>query len=153
MPGGEPPIATHIWRVERCQSSLGYGLPAVHFHDLRHTGNNLTEDLHVPARDAQAILGHSRVSTTLEIYTNVDEQARRDALNRLHGLLDEARADRCYRRWLLRLRRVQGGLSLRKLRILGLDHLTQPRWPPAAPLPARRNSPTRFRRLIGDKSP
>jgi hypothetical protein len=47
------------------------------------------KDLHVPARDAQAILGHTRVSTTLEIYTNVDEQARREALTRLHGLLDE----------------------------------------------------------------
>jgi site-specific recombinase XerD len=45
--------------------------------------------LHVPARDAQAILGHSRISTTLEIYTNVDESARRDALTRLHGPLDE----------------------------------------------------------------
>jgi integrase len=42
-----------------------------------------------PPRDAQVILGHSRISTTLEIYTNVDEPARRDALTRLHGLLDE----------------------------------------------------------------
>jgi hypothetical protein len=32
------------------------------------------------------------MSTTLEIYTNVDEQARRDALTRLHGLLDELRS-------------------------------------------------------------
>jgi hypothetical protein len=30
------------------------------------------------------------ISTTLEIYTNVDEQARRDALTRLHGVLDES---------------------------------------------------------------
>jgi site-specific recombinase XerD len=47
------------------------------------------KDLGVPARDAQAILGHTRISTTLEIYTNVDAQARRDALTRLHGLLHE----------------------------------------------------------------
>ncbi len=58
-------------------------------HHLRHTVGSLLKDLHVPARDAQVILGHSRVSTTLEIYTNVDEPARRDALTRLHGLLDE----------------------------------------------------------------
>jgi site-specific recombinase XerD len=58
-------------------------------HHLRHVVASLLKDLHVPARDAQAILGHSRVSTTLEIYTNVDEPARRDALTRLHSLLDE----------------------------------------------------------------
>jgi integrase len=58
-------------------------------HHLRHVVASLLKDLRVPARDAQAILGHSRVSTTLEVYTNVDEHARRDALTRLHGLLDE----------------------------------------------------------------
>jgi hypothetical protein len=46
-------------------------------------------DLGVPARDAQTILGHTRISTTLEICTDTDEEARRDALTRLHGLLDQ----------------------------------------------------------------
>ena len=56
---------------------------------LRHTVASLLKDLHVPARDAQAIFGHTRISTTLEIYTNVDDEARRDALTRLHALLDQ----------------------------------------------------------------
>ena len=43
----------------------------------------------MPARDAQAILGHTRISTTLEIYTDSDEEARREALTRLDGLLDQ----------------------------------------------------------------
>jgi integrase len=64
-------------------------LRTIKVHHLRHVVASLLKDLRVPARDAQAILGHSRVSTTLEVYTNVDEQARRDALTRLHGLLDE----------------------------------------------------------------
>jgi hypothetical protein len=34
-------------------------------------------------------IGHTRISTTLEIYTDTDESARRDALTRLHGLLDQ----------------------------------------------------------------
>jgi integrase len=63
-------------------------LRTIKVHHLRHTVASLLKDLHVPARDAQAILGHTRISTTLEIYTNVDEEARRDALSRLHGLLD-----------------------------------------------------------------
>ncbi len=59
-------------------------------HHLRHTVGSLLKDLHVPARDVQIILGHTRISTTLEIYTDVDEQAKRDALTQLHGLPDQA---------------------------------------------------------------
>jgi integrase len=59
-------------------------------HHLRHTVGSLLKDLGVPARDVQIILGHARISTTLEIYTDVDEQAKRDALTQLHGLLDQA---------------------------------------------------------------
>jgi integrase len=59
-------------------------------HHLRHTVGSLLKDLHLPPRDVQIILGHTRISTTLEIYTDVDEQAKRDALTQLHGLLDQA---------------------------------------------------------------
>ena len=56
---------------------------------IRHTVGSLLKDLGVPARDAQTILGHTWISTTLEIYTDTDEQARRDALTRLQSLLGE----------------------------------------------------------------
>ena len=58
-------------------------------HHVRHTVGSLLKDLGVPARDAQTILGHTRISTTLEIYTDTDEQARRDALTRLQSLLGD----------------------------------------------------------------
>jgi len=61
-------------------------------HHLRHTVGSLLKDLKVPVRDAQTILGHTRISTTLEIYTLTDEPARRDALTRLHGLLDQGQS-------------------------------------------------------------
>jgi len=57
---------------------------------VRHTVGSLLKDLGVPARDAHTILGHTRISTTLEIYTDTDEQARRDALTRLQVLLGES---------------------------------------------------------------
>jgi integrase len=57
---------------------------------VRHTVASLLKDLSVPARDAQVILGHSRLAVTLEIYTLTDEHAQRDALIRLHGLLDHS---------------------------------------------------------------
>jgi len=61
-------------------------------HHVRHTVGSLLKDLRIPARDVQAILGHARISTTLEIYTDTDDQARREALTRLHGLLDQDNA-------------------------------------------------------------
>ena len=63
---------------------------AVRLHDIRHTVASLLKSLGVPARDAQVILGHSRLAVTLEIYTHTDEEAQLDALTRLHDLLDEA---------------------------------------------------------------
>jgi integrase len=47
---------------------------------------SLLKVLGVPARDAQIILGHSRPAVTLEIYTHADDEAKLDALTRLHGL-------------------------------------------------------------------
>jgi integrase len=58
-------------------------------HHVRHTVASLLKDLRVPARDAQAVLGHTRISTTLEIYTDSADEAKHDALTRLHGLFDD----------------------------------------------------------------
>ena len=62
----------------------------IRVHAIRHTTASLLKDLGVPARDAQVILGHSHISTTQQIYTHVDEAARRDAVNRLNTLLGGA---------------------------------------------------------------
>jgi integrase len=43
----------------------------------------LLKDLGVPARDAQLILGHSRLAITQEIYTHENWQAQRDSLTKL----------------------------------------------------------------------
>jgi integrase len=59
-------------------------------HHLRHTVASLLRDRQVPPRDAQVILGHARISTTLEIYTDAGDTAQRNALTRLHGLLSGA---------------------------------------------------------------
>ena len=56
-------------------------------HHLRHTTASLLKKLRVPPRDAQMILGHAHISTTMQIYTHVDEEARDDALTGLNQLL------------------------------------------------------------------
>jgi integrase len=63
------------------------GLRAAKVHHLRHTTATLLKNLGVPARDAQLILGHSRMTVTLEIYTHEDKQAQRDALGKIGDAL------------------------------------------------------------------
>lgn len=63
------------------------GVRKIRVHAVRHTAASLLKDLHVPPRDAQMILGHAHISTTQQIYTHVDEPARRDALTKLNNLL------------------------------------------------------------------
>jgi integrase len=59
------------------------GLRVIKVHHLRHTTATLLKNLGVPARDAQLVLGHSRMAVTLEIYTHEDRQAQRDALGKI----------------------------------------------------------------------
>jgi integrase len=61
----------------------------IKIHDLRHTTASLLKKLHVPAKDAQMILGHAHVSTTMQIYTHVDDEARQAALTGLSDLLSQ----------------------------------------------------------------
>jgi integrase len=63
------------------------GVRRIRVHDLRRTVASLLNKLHVPARDAQLILGHSSVTVTQEIYIEVDRESRAEALNRMQGLL------------------------------------------------------------------
>lgn len=59
-------------------------------HHLRHTTASLLKKLRVTPRDAQMILGHAHISTTMQIYTHVDQEARDDALASLNKLLGGA---------------------------------------------------------------
>jgi integrase len=62
-------------------------LRVIAVHHLRHTAATLLKNLGVPARDAQIILGHSRLAVTLEIYTHEDRQAHREALGKISDVL------------------------------------------------------------------
>lgn len=64
------------------------GLPTITFHDLRRSAATLMKDLGIPARDAQVILGHSHVSVTLGIYSEVLDHAITEAGQRLNDVLD-----------------------------------------------------------------
>ncbi|MGQ0846731.1 MAG: tyrosine-type recombinase/integrase [Sporichthyaceae bacterium] len=63
-------------------------LPELSPHDMRHMCATLLKDLGVPARDAMSILGHSRITMTLEIYTASGDAAHRTALDRVSEALN-----------------------------------------------------------------
>ena len=60
-------------------------LPAVHFHDLRHTGNNLTAHAGANLRELMARMGHSSTRAALIYLHSTDERQRElaDALGEL----------------------------------------------------------------------
>lgn len=65
-----------------------HGIRVITVHHVRHTTATLLKNLGVPARDAQLILGHARISTTQEIYGHEDDQARWQALGRISDALE-----------------------------------------------------------------
>jgi integrase len=52
-------------------------------HDTRHTCKSLLAALDIHPRVAMQILRRSKISVTMEIYTEVPEASTRDALRRL----------------------------------------------------------------------
>ena len=59
-------------------------------HDTRRTCGSLLAALDVHPRVAMAILRHSKIALTMEIYTQVPDKVTRDALRRLSDQLDQA---------------------------------------------------------------
>jgi integrase len=57
-------------------------------HDLRHTTATLLKTLKVQPREAMDILGHSRIAVTLEVYTDGDQDSRREAIGRIIQLFE-----------------------------------------------------------------
>jgi integrase len=59
------------------------GLRRITIHHLRHTAATLLKNFGVPARDAQLILGHAHITTTLQLYQHGDVVAQQAALDRV----------------------------------------------------------------------
>jgi integrase len=80
------PRNVNRWFDARCKR---YGVRRITVHDTRGTCGSLLAALDVHPRVAMAILRHSRMAMTMEIYTQVPDKATRDALRRLSAELDE----------------------------------------------------------------
>jgi len=63
------------------------GLKPIDWHTLRHTHSTLLHALGTPLKVCQVQLGHSRLATTLEVYTHTLAGAQREAVSKLEELL------------------------------------------------------------------
>jgi integrase len=85
-PNGYPlsgSVITH--RFQKLLSRAG--LQRRRFHDLRHSCATLLLAQGVPARVVMEVLGHSQISLTLNTYTHVLPELKREAADRMNDLL------------------------------------------------------------------
>lgn len=66
------------------------GLPRIRFHDLRHSAATLLLGIGVPAKVVQELLGHSTISTTMDVYSHVLPSMQRDAMKKIGDFLDSS---------------------------------------------------------------
>jgi integrase len=65
----------------------GAGLPAIRFHDLRHTHASLALQAGIPAKVVSERLGHATVAFTLDVYSHVVPGLQEDAAERIATLV------------------------------------------------------------------
>jgi len=63
------------------------GLPHIRFHDGRHTFATLMLELGEAPKTVQTMLGHTKISTTLDIYSHVSLDLEKKAVARLNAIL------------------------------------------------------------------
>jgi hypothetical protein len=83
---GNPLTARRLGRELRPELKRA-GLPQMRFHDLRHSTASLLAFAGVPARVAMEVLGHSQISTTMDVYTKVYPEVHRHAAEALDSVL------------------------------------------------------------------
>lgn len=66
------------------------GLPSMRFHDLRHSAATLLLEMGVHVKVVSELLGHSTITTTLDIYSHVLPSIQRDAIDKLSNMFDDA---------------------------------------------------------------
>lgn len=63
------------------------GMQKYRFHDIRHTVASLLINSNENPKVVQELLGHSNISTTLDIYTFLDDETKRNSVSKLGSIL------------------------------------------------------------------
>lgn len=84
---GKPYSDTNLLHRELKPAGKQIGAPWLSWHTLRRTHCTLFQEAGGSLRDAQAQLGHSKMSTTLEVYTIPIDSRRREVVEKLDVLV------------------------------------------------------------------
>ncbi len=84
---GTPLASNNLRKRQLHPASQQAGIGLIDWHSLRHTHGTLLHEQGTPLRVAQAQLGHSHMTTTLQVYTHASGSAQRQAVNQLEGQL------------------------------------------------------------------
>ena len=84
---GTPFSDTNLLHKQLKPAGRKLGMPWLNWHTLRRTHATLLQHAGATLRDAQAQLGHTKMSTTLEIYTLPIAQAQRQAVENLSRMV------------------------------------------------------------------
>ena len=80
------PSAAYYWMKRILREA---GLPAIRFHDLRHTFATHALTSGVDAKTLSGILGHTNASFTLDTYTHVTPDMQQEASHIVGGFLED----------------------------------------------------------------
>lgn len=69
---------------ERKQTTVLVRMPNVTPHQLRHAYATMCFELGISAKDAQQLLGHSKIEVTMDTYTHIRKKRREDVAERLN---------------------------------------------------------------------
>ena len=89
----EPSDSTPIPLLRFQAISAGAGLRKIRLHDTRHTHSTMMLDHGVPIHTVSRRLGHSKVSTTLDLYAAFMPSADRVAADVIGQVLRDAKRD------------------------------------------------------------
>lgn len=71
------------------QSLSDCGFDDMRFHDLRHSFASYLVEQNVPINTVSQMLGHSKVSTTADIYLHADFRVQAEAISRLNSIASD----------------------------------------------------------------
>jgi integrase len=91
-PAGAPLRRGNFRRRVWAKVTETVGVTGAHFHDLRHTGNNLTAEAGASLRELMERMGHSSTRAAL-IYLHATSERQRAVANALSALVQSSRPD------------------------------------------------------------
>lgn len=86
-PGGEPIYGPDLTRDDLKKALAAAGLPAIRWHDLRHSTASLLLDMGVDLATISRILRHAGIAITADTYTDVSMDKMRESLDRVGDAL------------------------------------------------------------------